>query len=154
MLIAGADHAAQRSSLSDEATQMRGMPYGSAGATQFNDIQRSQDTATIRGFRYRDASRGMNLGEDMDGVVPRRGDRQRPERRLLDGVPGQHGARRRLRHGPRVRGRRGDRRRDARRREDDAARAGASTCSATRSGAAHRRPTARTRSSSAAWPRR
>ncbi|HVZ89244.1 MAG TPA: glycoside hydrolase family 3 N-terminal domain-containing protein [Polyangia bacterium] len=57
-------------SLADEATQMRGMPYGSAGATQFNDIQRSEDTATIRGFRYRDASRGMNLGEDMDGAFP------------------------------------------------------------------------------------
>ena len=55
-------------SVTDEATQMRGMPYGSAGATQFNDIQRSEDTATIRGYRYRDASRGMNLGEDIDGA--------------------------------------------------------------------------------------
>jgi len=56
--------------LTDMATQMRGMPYGSSGATQFNDIQRSEDTGSIRGFRYRDASRGMNLGEDMDGAYP------------------------------------------------------------------------------------
>jgi beta-glucosidase len=56
--------------LADMATQMRGMPYGSSGATQFNDIQRSEDTGSIRGLRYRDASRGMNLGEDMDGAYP------------------------------------------------------------------------------------
>jgi beta-glucosidase len=55
-------------SLSDEATQMRGTPYGSAFSTQYNDIQRSLDTSSIRGFRYRDASRGMNLGEDLDGT--------------------------------------------------------------------------------------
>src|SRR5438270_5281259 len=52
------------------ATQMRGMPYGNSYALQYNDIQRSQDTALIRGFRYRDASRGMNLGEDMAGARP------------------------------------------------------------------------------------
>jgi beta-glucosidase len=55
-------------SVADEATQMAGMPYGSSGATQFSDIQRSPDTTSIRGYRYRDASRGMNLGEDMDGT--------------------------------------------------------------------------------------
>lgn len=55
---------------SDEAAQMRGMPYGSPGSTQFTDIQRSEDTDSIRGFRYRDASRGMNLGEDMDNSYP------------------------------------------------------------------------------------
>jgi beta-glucosidase len=55
-------------SVSDEAAQMAGMPYGSSGATQFNDIQRSPDTVGIRGYRYRDASRGMNLGEDLDGT--------------------------------------------------------------------------------------
>jgi len=55
-------------SVGDLATQMRGTPYGTAFATQFNDIQRSIDTASIRGFRYRDASRGMNLGEDMAGA--------------------------------------------------------------------------------------
>ena len=52
---------------------MRGTPYGGSYALQFNDIQRSQDTASIRGFRYRDASRGMNLGEDMDGAKPNAG---------------------------------------------------------------------------------
>jgi beta-glucosidase len=57
-------------SLADEATQMRGMPYGAAFSTQYNDIQRSKDTSSIRGFRYRDASRGMNLGEDMAGTKP------------------------------------------------------------------------------------
>ncbi len=55
--------------LEDETFQMYGMPYIINGGIQFNDIQRSQDTSTgIRGFRYRDASRGMNLGEDLDGV--------------------------------------------------------------------------------------
>jgi beta-glucosidase len=53
---------------SDLATQMRGTGYKSTG--QFNDIQRSLDTSDIRGFRYRDASRGMNLGEDMEGAFP------------------------------------------------------------------------------------
>jgi beta-glucosidase len=57
-------------SLKDEATQMRGMPYLLNGGTQYFDTQRSMDTGAIRGFRYRDASRGMNLGEDMDGVYP------------------------------------------------------------------------------------
>jgi beta-glucosidase len=56
-------------SLSDKATQMRGMP----ASVQFTDMQRSPDTSTIRGFRYRDSSRGMNLAEDMDGVVPNAG---------------------------------------------------------------------------------
>jgi beta-glucosidase len=54
-------------SVLDEQKEMSGMPYGTSGAVQFTDIQRSQDTAGIRGYRYRDASRGMNLGEDMDG---------------------------------------------------------------------------------------
>jgi beta-glucosidase len=53
-------------SILDEQKQMSGMPYGSSTQPQYNDIQRSQDTDTIRGFRYRDASRGMNLGEDID----------------------------------------------------------------------------------------
>ena len=53
-------------SVHDEQIQMSGMPYGSSTQPQYTDIQRSQDTDTIRGFRYRDASRGMNLGEDID----------------------------------------------------------------------------------------
>jgi beta-glucosidase len=58
-------------SLDDETAQMYGMPYIINGGVQFNDIQRSQDTVTGgRGFRYRDASRGINLGEDIDGVFP------------------------------------------------------------------------------------
>ena len=52
------------------ATQMRGTPYSGTSALQYNDIQRSMDTGSIRGFRYRDASRGMNLGEDMAGSKP------------------------------------------------------------------------------------
>ena len=55
-------------SMTDLATQMRGTPYGTAFSVQYNDIQRSVDTPSIRGFRYRDASRGMNLGEDMAGA--------------------------------------------------------------------------------------
>jgi beta-glucosidase len=60
-------------SLSEMATQLRGMPYGSAGKTQMTDTQRSKDTKTIRGYRYRDASRGMNLAEDMEGTKPNGG---------------------------------------------------------------------------------
>ncbi len=60
-------------SLADEAAQMRGMPYGNSFSVQYNDIQRSVDTPSIRGFRYRDASRGMNLGEDMAGTKPNAG---------------------------------------------------------------------------------
>ncbi len=59
-------------SLRDMATQMRGTPFGGF-ALQYNDIQRSMDTASVRGFRYRDASRGMNLGEDMAGSKPNAG---------------------------------------------------------------------------------
>jgi beta-glucosidase len=57
-------------SLSEQILQMQGTLYGDAFHTQFTDIQRSQDALNsgIRGFRYRDASRGMNLGEDMDGA--------------------------------------------------------------------------------------
>ncbi len=56
-----------------KADQLRGRPYGSAGKTQMNDTQRSDDTAGIRGYRYRDASRGMNLAQDMEGVKPNAG---------------------------------------------------------------------------------
>jgi beta-glucosidase len=54
----------------DKASQMRGRPYGAAGKLNFTDTQRSKDTAAIRGYRYRDASRGMNLGEDVEGAQP------------------------------------------------------------------------------------
>lgn len=58
--------------IEDKAWQMRGMPYGAAGKLNFTDTQRSKDRPTvgIRGYRYRDASRGMNLGEDMAGAQP------------------------------------------------------------------------------------
>jgi beta-glucosidase len=56
-------------SVGDEQLQMTGMPYGGS-SPQYSNIQRSQDTATIRGYRFRDASRGMNLGEDMSGSFP------------------------------------------------------------------------------------
>jgi beta-glucosidase len=55
-------------SLDDKVRQMQGTLFGDAFHTQFNDIQRSMDTLDLRGWRYRDASRGMNLGEDMDGA--------------------------------------------------------------------------------------
>ena len=60
-------------SLPDEILQMVGTPYGSAYSTQMNDVERSQDTDKIRGFHYRDASRGMNLAEDMNGTKPAAG---------------------------------------------------------------------------------
>ena len=138
----------------DLAQQMRGTPYSGTSALQYNDIQRSKDTGSIRGFRYRDASRGMNLGEDMDGIVPNAGDGQRPARRLLDRIPGQHGARRGLRSRSRVRHRRGDRRRDAGRQGDAAARPVHEPAPPPASGAARRRPTARIPITSAAWPPR
>ncbi len=69
IIMAKVDKAMSNISLDDETKQMYGMPYLINGGVQFNDIQRSQDTTTgIRGFRYRDASRGVNLGEDLDGV--------------------------------------------------------------------------------------
>jgi beta-glucosidase len=67
------DMALAAMSLGDKAKQMRGTLYGSAVATQYNDIQRSLDTSQVRGWRYRDASRGMNLGEDMGGATPNAG---------------------------------------------------------------------------------
>jgi beta-glucosidase len=58
--------------LSDEAAQMRGLAI-TAFNHPTNDIQRSEDTGAIRGFRYRDASRGMDLGEDFLGTYPNAG---------------------------------------------------------------------------------
>jgi beta-glucosidase len=61
--------------LYEKATQMRGTRYLSGLSGQTSDIQRSYDTTAtpIRGYRYRDASRGMNLGEDMEGAKPNGG---------------------------------------------------------------------------------
>ena len=57
--------------LEQQADQMRGMPYGSGGKTQMNNTQKSQDVVgKVHGYRYRDASRGMNLAEDMEGTKP------------------------------------------------------------------------------------
>jgi beta-glucosidase len=64
------DIAVATMSLKDKTKQMYGTLYGNAFSTQFNDIQRSLDTGDVRGWRYRDASRGMNLGEDMRGAAP------------------------------------------------------------------------------------
>jgi beta-glucosidase len=63
------DMTAATMSLADKTRQMQGTLFGDAFHTQFNDIQRSMDTIDLRGFKYRDASRGMNLGEDMDGAT-------------------------------------------------------------------------------------
>jgi beta-glucosidase len=57
-------------SVHDEELQMGGMPYGSSAQKNYTNTQRSQDTASIRGFRYRDASRGVNFGEDINGTHP------------------------------------------------------------------------------------
>jgi beta-glucosidase len=64
------DMAVASMSRADKIKQMYGTLYGNAFSTQFNDIQRSLDTPQYRGWRYRDASRGMNLGEDMAGATP------------------------------------------------------------------------------------
>jgi beta-glucosidase len=57
-------------SVHDEQLQMGGMPYGSPAQKNYTNTQRSQDTNNIRGFRYRDASRGVNFGEDINGTHP------------------------------------------------------------------------------------
>jgi len=56
-------------SIPDLAAQMRGV-YIKPGTARTSNIEHSEDTATIRGFRYRDASRGINLGEDFLGSFP------------------------------------------------------------------------------------
>ena len=57
--------------VSSEIEEMYGEPFIKQGKVgQFFDTQRSQDVAGIRGYRYRDASRGVNFGEDMDGNPP------------------------------------------------------------------------------------
>jgi len=58
--------------LSEEAAQMRGLAITPFYAPT-NNIERSEDTSSIRGFRYRDASRGMDLGEDFSGTYPKAG---------------------------------------------------------------------------------
>jgi beta-glucosidase len=57
-------------SLDDKIAQMTGVSYGSASNPQFNDIQRSRDTKSLRGFRYREGPRGVDLGEDYEGTQP------------------------------------------------------------------------------------
>jgi beta-glucosidase len=55
-------------SLDDKIIQMTGVSFGDATNPQFADIQRSRDTKTVRGFRWRDGSRGVDLGEDYEGT--------------------------------------------------------------------------------------
>ncbi|HEY5282879.1 MAG TPA: hypothetical protein VIM14_08830, partial [Polyangia bacterium] len=61
-VVQKAKSTAAKMSLEDVATQMRGVSFGSAFNPQYNEIEESDDTTSIRGFRYRDASRGMDLG--------------------------------------------------------------------------------------------
>ena len=56
-------------SIPDLAAQMRGV-YIKPGTAHTSNIEHGEDTATIGGFRYRDASRGINLGEDFLGSFP------------------------------------------------------------------------------------
>ena len=69
-ILAQLDQTMASISARDEMFQMGGMPYGSSSDKNYNDTQRSQDTDSIRGYRYRDASRGVNFAEDMDGLPP------------------------------------------------------------------------------------
>ena len=64
------DSVVDNMSRADRAAQMRGTYYSSGSGPQFSDIQRSYDTKSVRGFRYRDASRGVNFAEDMAGHKP------------------------------------------------------------------------------------
>ena len=69
-ILAKVDQTMAGISVKDEELQMGGMPYGSASSKNYFNTQRSQDTGSIRGFRYRDASRGVNFGEDINGTHP------------------------------------------------------------------------------------
>ena len=69
-ILAKLDQTMAGISVHDEQLQMGGMPYGSSAQQNYTNTQRSQDTGTIRGFRYRDASRGVNFGEDINGTHP------------------------------------------------------------------------------------
>ena len=69
-ILAKVDQTMAGISVHDEELQMGGMPYGSSSSKNYTNTQRSQDTASIRGFRYRDASRGVNFGEDINGSHP------------------------------------------------------------------------------------
>jgi beta-glucosidase len=69
-ILAKVDQTMTGISVHDEELQMGGMPYGAKGSENYINTQRSQDTGTIRGFRYRDASRGVNFGEDINGTHP------------------------------------------------------------------------------------
>lgn len=50
-----------------QIAQMQGVPY--TGTPQFSDIERSPDQGNLRGFRYRDAGRGVNLDAGQDNRV-------------------------------------------------------------------------------------
>jgi len=56
-------------SLAQKAAQMQGTPPGTSSAKNYDDIQRSPDdmTANIRGYKYRDAGRGLNLDARQEG---------------------------------------------------------------------------------------
>ena len=70
-ILAKVDQTMTGISIHDEELQMGGMPYGSSNSKNYTNTQRSQDTPSgIRGFRYRDASRGVNFGEDINGSLP------------------------------------------------------------------------------------
>lgn len=61
-------------SIAELATQMRGTRFLSVSSPQYTDLQRSYDTAGVRGYRFRDGGRGLNLGEDMRGAKPNAGE--------------------------------------------------------------------------------
>ena len=54
-------------SIPDLAAQMRGV-YIKPGTARTSNIEHSEDTSTIRGFRYRDASRGDEPGRRPSGT--------------------------------------------------------------------------------------
>jgi hypothetical protein len=83
-------------SVADLAAQMRGIHINAFNARTSN-IQHSEDTATIRGFRYRDASRGMNLGEDFWARFRAPPWSRQANVGFSTVVPGQHGPRRGVR---------------------------------------------------------
>jgi beta-glucosidase len=57
-------------SLTDKANQMRGTSFGNPALPQYGDTFRTLDTTNIRGFKFRDGPRGLNLAAPFENGSP------------------------------------------------------------------------------------
>jgi beta-glucosidase len=62
--VSMAESAVSSMTLSDRADQLRGTKPGAASSRQYNDIFRTLDAAGIKGFKFRDGPRGVNLAAE------------------------------------------------------------------------------------------